>query len=107
MSGINNTVCLLLLAITICLGFANAEHKPRLAKIFKPNKKSEGDGAYVIRIIGTDFLRTLDPFLMLDYFQVKLPAGFPDHPHRGFETVTYMKSGSIHHEDIKGHHGVI
>lgn len=44
---------------------------------------------------------------MLDLFNVKLPAGFPDHPHRGFETVTYMLSGEISHEDFKGHKGVI
>jgi hypothetical protein len=44
---------------------------------------------------------------MLDYFHVKLPAGFPDHPHRGFETVTYMIEGEFTHEDFKGHKGVI
>lgn len=44
---------------------------------------------------------------MLDYFKVRLPAGFPDHPHRGFETVTYMKSGKFYHEDFKGHKGII
>ena len=47
----------------------------------------------------------MDPFLMLDLFKVKLPAGFPDHPHWGFETVTYLISGSIHHQDFKGHSG--
>ena len=46
-------------------------------------------------------------FLMLDIFNVKLPAGFPDHPHRGFETVTYMLSGKVAHEDFKGHSGTI
>jgi redox-sensitive bicupin YhaK (pirin superfamily) len=44
---------------------------------------------------------------MLDWFNVKLPAGFPDHPHRGFETVTYMLSGEMFHEDFKGHKGSI
>jgi redox-sensitive bicupin YhaK (pirin superfamily) len=44
---------------------------------------------------------------MLDYFNSKLPAGFPDHPHRGFETVSYMKSGQFFHEDFKGNRGVI
>lgn len=44
---------------------------------------------------------------MLDLFNVKLPAGFPDHPHRGFETVTYMLEGQIAHEDFKGHKGMI
>ena len=44
---------------------------------------------------------------MLDEFRVSAPAGFPDHPHRGFETVTYMISGSTEHEDFTGRHGVI
>ena len=44
---------------------------------------------------------------MLDYFHVKLPAGFPDHPHRGFETVTYMIKGAFYHEDFKGNKGKI
>jgi len=42
---------------------------------------------------------------MLDYFNLKLPAGFPDHPHRGFETVTYVLEGSVLHEDFKGNKG--
>jgi redox-sensitive bicupin YhaK (pirin superfamily) len=61
----------------------------------------------VTRVIGNKFLGNLDPFLMLDLFNVKLPAGFPDHPHRGFETVTYMLEGQIAHEDFKGHKGMI
>ena len=44
---------------------------------------------------------------MLDLFNSKLPAGFPDHPHRGFETVTYMIEGSFFHEDFKGNKGII
>ena len=52
--------------------------------VFKPAWQSEGVGAKVIRVIGNQHLKRLDPFLMLDYFNVKLPAGFPDHPHRGF-----------------------
>lgn len=43
--------------------------------------------------------------MMLDNFYIKLPAGFPDHPHRGFETVTYLQQGSVFHEDSKGHTG--
>lgn len=75
--------------------------------IFKPEWQNEGKGARVIRVLGNQHLRRLDPFLMLDYFHVKLPAGFPDHPHRGFETVTYMLEGEFTHEDFKGHKGVI
>lgn len=44
---------------------------------------------------------------MLDFFSSKLPAGFPDHPHRGFETITYMKKGSFLHEDFLGNKGEI
>ncbi|RXN34038.1 pirin [Labeo rohita] len=50
-------------------------------------------------------LKNLDPFLMLDEFCVSKPAGFPDHPHRGFETVTYLLSGITAHEDSCGHSG--
>ena len=82
------------------------ELKP-IGKIFSPTEQGEGDGARVRRIIGTRNLGNLDPFLMLDLFNVKLPAGFPDHPHRGFETVTYMISGKVLHEDFKGHKGEI
>lgn len=55
-----------------------------MAKVFKPEWQNEGVGARVLRIIGNQYLKDLDPFLMLDFFKVKLPAGFPDHPHRGF-----------------------
>ncbi|KAL5542911.1 hypothetical protein UlMin_010621 [Ulmus minor] len=67
----------------------------------------EGDGAVVRRSIGTRELRNLDPFLMLDDFSVTPPAGFPDHPHRGFETVTYMLEGTMTHQDFAGHKGTI
>ncbi|XP_068316928.1 pirin-like protein [Pyrus communis] len=67
----------------------------------------EGDGAVVKRAIGSSELRNLDPFLMLDHFSVSPPAGFPDHAHRGFETVTYMLQGAITHQDFAGHRGTI
>lgn len=67
----------------------------------------EGVGAKVRRSVGSYELRILDPFLMLDEFKVRKPAGFPDHPHRGFETVTYMLKGSFIHEDFCGHKGTI
>lgn len=67
----------------------------------------EGDGAVVRRSIGRTELKYLDPFLMLDEFAVSPPAGFPDHPHRGFETVTYMLQGAFSHQDFSGHKGTI
>ncbi|XP_072527358.1 pirin isoform X1 [Salminus brasiliensis] len=68
-------------------------------------EQSEGVGAKVRRSIGRRELKNLDPFLMLDEFRVSKPAGFPDHPHRGFETVTYLLSGESAHEDFCGHSG--
>jgi quercetin 2,3-dioxygenase len=78
-----------------------------ISKIFTPAKQPEGDGAEVRRIIGSNVLRNLDPFLMMDHFDVCKPNGFPDHPHRGFETVTYMLEGKCKHEDFRGHYGEI
>ncbi|KAJ8594308.1 hypothetical protein M405DRAFT_784754 [Rhizopogon salebrosus TDB-379] len=68
---------------------------------------SEGAGARVRRSIGSMNLRNLTPFLMLDHFHVSEGAGFPDHPHRGQATVTYMLEGSSRHEDSAGHAGTI
>nr|GAT47292.1 predicted protein [Mycena chlorophos] len=67
----------------------------------------EGAGALVRRSIGTASLRNLTPFLMLDHFHVSKGAGFPDHPHRGQSTITYMLEGSSRHEDSAGHKGTI
>ena len=67
----------------------------------------EGAGAVVRRGIGRSELKNLDPFLLLDHFSVSPPGGFPDHPHRGFETVTYMLEGGITHQDFAGHKGTI
>jgi len=74
-------------------------------KVFSPKEISEGVDAKVRRIIGNNEVVRIDPFLMLDHFSVKLPGGFPDHPHRGFETVTYMLEGQIHHQDFKDNKG--
>lgn len=70
-------------------------------------EQDEGVGARVRRSIGRPELRNHDPFLMLDEFNVDNNGGFPDHPHRGFETVTYMLEGQFQHEDFAGHKGVI
>ncbi|KAB1224997.1 hypothetical protein CJ030_MR1G015004 [Morella rubra] len=74
---------------------------------FLARPQHEGAGAIVRRSIGRFELRYFDPFLVLDEFSVTAPAGFPDHPHRGFETVTYMLQGSVTHEDFEGHKGTI
>lgn len=70
---------------------------------------SEGAGVTVHRTIGTPALRQLDPFLMLDFFSSDNPdeyiAGFPDHPHRGFITLTYMIAGHMQHRDSMGNRG--
>lgn len=72
---------------------------------------SDGAGVKLTRVIGTPLLRRLDPFLMLDEFRSDEPqdylAGFPNHPHRGFETVTYMIAGKFRHRDNKGHEGLL
>lgn len=78
-----------------------------VARVFEAVLTSEGVGAKVRRSIGTAGLQRLNPFLMLDHAFVPPGAGFPDHPHRGFETVTYVLDGSIAHEDFTGSTGVI
>ncbi|KLO07969.1 hypothetical protein SCHPADRAFT_835900 [Schizopora paradoxa] len=70
-------------------------------------EQSEGAGAIVRRSIGSMNLKNLTPFLMLDHFHVSKGAGFPDHPHRGQATVTYMLEGASRHEDSAGHKGTI
>ena len=59
------------------------------------------------RSIGTAKLRNFSPFLMLDHFTVSPGAGFPDHPHRGQETITYLLKGAVDHEDFAGNAGTI
>ena len=72
---------------------------------------TDGDGVKMTRIIGSQELNTLDPFLLLDVFESDQPddyiGGFPSHPHRGFETVTYLLAGRMRHKDSAGNEGVI
>ncbi|CAI0379133.1 unnamed protein product [Linum tenue] len=109
----------------------------QVVRKFLARPQHEGVGAIVRRSIGRFELKYFDPFLALDEFSVTAPAGFPDHPHRGFETVTYMLQqdpkgtswamvvpnildlfglkncfeiflqGSVLHEDFEGHKGTI
>jgi redox-sensitive bicupin YhaK (pirin superfamily) len=72
---------------------------------------SDGAGVKLTRVLTQDLQQRLDPFLMLDAFGSDKPddyiAGFPDHPHRGFETVTYMIAGRMLHRDSAGHEGLL
>ncbi|CAM0878044.1 unnamed protein product [Alopecurus aequalis] len=86
---------------------APLENPGAVVKKLLSEAQSEGQGATVRRSIGRHELRNLDPFLMLDEFSVSKPAGFPDHPHRGFETVTCMLHGAFTHQDFSGHKGTI
>ncbi|KAF2187185.1 RmlC-like cupin [Zopfia rhizophila CBS 207.26] len=79
----------------------------KIHKSFLAIEQSEGAGARVRRSIGTPQLRNFSPFLMLDHFAIPPGAGFPDHPHRGQETITYLLSGAVDHEDFAGHKGTI
>ena len=79
----------------------------QIQKAFLAVEQSEGAGARVRRSIGTPQLRNFSPFLMLDHFNVSPGAGFPDHPHRGQETITYMLKGMADHEDFAGNKGTL
>ena len=72
---------------------------------------SDGAGVKLTRVLTQPLQRRLDPFLMLDAFGSDNPddyiAGFPDHPHRGFETITYMIAGRMRHRDSAGHEGLL
>jgi redox-sensitive bicupin YhaK (pirin superfamily) len=83
----------------------------KIAKIIEPQPVVEGAGVRLKRSIGTRTLDHVDPFLLLDDFTSKNPAdyqaGFPLHPHRGIETVTYLLSGAVRHKDTLGNSGEI
>ena len=80
-----------------------------LANVIEAIPTSDGAGVKLRRSLGQSAAARLDPFLMLDHFSTENPddyiAGFPAHPHRGFETVTYMLDGHLRHEDHLGHTG--
>ncbi|MDE2234808.1 MAG: pirin family protein [Gammaproteobacteria bacterium] len=82
-----------------------------VARVIEPQRVSDGAGVKLKRSIATASLDYLDPFLLFDHFGSDNPddyiAGFPMHPHRGIETVTYMHSGVVEHKDSLGHAGSI
>jgi quercetin 2,3-dioxygenase len=83
----------------------------KIRTILEPQAVVEGAGVRLKRSIGTRALDYLDPFLLLDHFQSKnradYEAGFPLHPHRGIETVTYLLAGAVRHRDTLGNAGEI
>lgn len=86
--------------------------QPRRAeRLVTGQPTSDGAGVKLTRVLTQDLQQRLDPFLMLDNFANNDPkdygAGFPSHPHRGFETVSYMLTGNMRHKDSAGHEGLI
>lgn len=83
----------------------------RILRLVRGVATSDGAGVRLTRVIGGPALPDLDPFLLLDEFGTDRPedyiAGFPDHPHRGFETVTYMLDGRMRHRDNQGNEGLL
>ncbi|MEX1034304.1 MAG: pirin family protein [Cellvibrionaceae bacterium] len=88
-----------------------AEHSRRVERLVNGRPTSDGAGVNLLRVLNGDLQYRLDPFLMLDEFRSDDPAdyiaGFPDHPHRGFQTVTYMLAGRMRHRDSAGNEGLL
>ncbi|WP_312263319.1 pirin family protein [Candidatus Igneacidithiobacillus taiwanensis] len=87
-------------------------HTSRTVEALVPGRvTSDGAGVRLTRLFERELQQRLDPFLMLDAFGSDHPddyiAGFPDHPHRGFETITYMLAGCMRHRDSAGHEGFL
>jgi redox-sensitive bicupin YhaK (pirin superfamily) len=82
-----------------------------VSRVVRGMPATDGAGVELTRVIAQPALPMLDPFLLLDAFRSDRPgdyiAGFPAHPHRGFETVTYLLAGRMRHKDNAGHEGVI
>lgn len=82
-----------------------------IKQIIKGRRAMDGAGVRLVRVVGHDDVKNFDPFLMLDAFDSMNPddytRGFPWHPHRGIETITYLIQGEIEHGDSLGNHGVI
>jgi redox-sensitive bicupin YhaK (pirin superfamily) len=83
----------------------------RVEQLVRGQATRDGDGVKLTRVLTHVHQQRLDPFLMLDNFGSDDPndygGGFPDHPHRGFETVTYMIAGRMRHKDSAGHEGLL
>ena len=89
-----------------------ALQQPRsVERLVQGQATSDGAGVKLTRVLTQNLQRRLDPFLMLDAFGTDNPGdyigGFPDHPHRGFETITYMLDGRMRHRDSAGNEGLL
>ena len=93
-----------------CMDTAITSPRP-VERLIQGQATSDGAGVRLTRLLTQDLQRRLDPFLMLDLFGTDNPGdyigGFPDHPHRGFETVTYMLQGRMRHRDSVGNVGLL
>jgi redox-sensitive bicupin YhaK (pirin superfamily) len=89
----------------------NPKNIRKVVNIVNGIPTTDGAGVELVRVIGQSALMELDPFLLLDAFRSDNPddyiAGFPAHPHRGFETVTYLLNGRMRHKDNTGNEGII
>jgi len=89
----------------------NIQQSRTVERLIEGVATSDGAGVKLTRVLTGKLQRRLDPFLMLDAFGSDDPddyiAGFPDHPHRGFETITYMLAGRMRHRDSAGHEGLL
>jgi redox-sensitive bicupin YhaK (pirin superfamily) len=87
------------------------ESSRKVERLVQGMQTSDGAGVRLTRVLTQQLQRRLDPFLMLDAFRNDKPedymGGFPDHPHRGFETVTYMIAGRMRHHDSAGNEGLL
>jgi quercetin 2,3-dioxygenase len=83
----------------------------RVERLVSGQPTTDGGGVKLTRVLTQELQQRLDPFLMLDNFASDDPkdyrAGFPNHPHRGFETITYMIAGNMRHRDSVGHEGLL
>ena len=86
-------------------------HPRSVEQLVTGQATSDGDGVKLTRVLTQALQRRLDPFLMLDAFGTDNPGdyigGFPDHPHRGFETISYMLAGRMRHRDSAGNEGLL
>ena len=98
-------------AVGACVSGASLARERGVARLVAAQPTIEGAGVKLRRALGSQQLSVVDPFLLLDEIHSANPddylAGFPTHPHRGFETVTYMLHGSMEHRDSLGNHGLL